>query len=325
MSEVREETMKGAKYAGRGATMMRLVKIGFGLLFMTSGVVLAQEADDHADLIVAREVVYASADGYDLTLDIARPRGLSAPVPAIVHIHGGGWRGGKKNINEAEYYAMAGFVGVSINYRLSGVAIFPAGVQDCKAAIRWLRANAAEYRIDADRIGVIGGSAGGHLAALLGTSGGDPYLEGNLGNAEYSSRVQCVVDHWGPTDFLRMDDVPGRIVHLGPDSPEAQWLGGQITGLEEQVKRANPITYIDAADPPVLIVHGEKDPTVIINQSELLYAALQRAGVETEFVRVRNAAHGLKPVPEDALISPARDEIRAMELAWFRRVLNFRK
>ena len=184
-----------------------------------------------------------------------------------------------------------------------------------------MRANAAKYGVDPDHIGVIGGSAGGHLCALLGTSGGDPYLEGNLGNLDYSSRVQCVIDQWGPTDFLRMDDVPGSIHHLGPRSPEALWIGGQITEHKDLVRRANPITYIDAKDPPILIIHGEEDHTVIINQSELLYDALKKAGVVTKFVRVKNGGHGLRPTPEGAQITPSPADLTKLRDQWFKQHL----
>jgi len=131
---------------------------------------------DHVTL--EKDIVYLVAGDYEVALDIAVPKGLTKPVPAVVHIHGGGFWGGSKSARHAVRYAEAGFIGVSINYRLSGVAPFPAAVQDCKAAIRWLRANAEKYQIDADHIGVWGTSTGGHLAAILGTSGGDPYLEG---------------------------------------------------------------------------------------------------------------------------------------------------
>jgi acetyl esterase/lipase len=283
----------------------------------------AQDTKIPDNITVQEIIVYASVNGYDLTLDLASPKNLAKAVPAIVHIHGGGWQSGRKNLQQAVSYAREGFVAVSIDYRLSGVAKFPAGVHDCKAAIRWVRANAKKYLINPDQIGVVGSSAGGHLSVLLGTSGGDPYLEGNLGNNQFSSTVQCVVDKWGPTDFLRMDDVPGNILHLGPDSPEARWIGGQITQHPDLVKKANPITYIDSNDPPILIIHGEADPTVIINQSELLYEALQGAGIETKFIRVKNAGHGLRPIPQEATISPSRENVWSMEIEWFKRILKF--
>jgi len=300
-------------------------KIVIPTAFMLALSAVAEAQDPPAvppGYLLERNVVYANADGFELLLDIAYPKQTEPRRPAVVQIHGGGWRNGSKSSVAALSYARMGYVGVSINYRLSGDAPFPAGVHDCKAAIRWVRANASKYGIEADHIGVIGGSAGGHLVALLGTSGGDSYLEGDLGNLEHSSRVQCVIDEWGPTDFLRMDDASGRINHRGPNSPESLWIGGQITKLPEQVKRANPITYVDAKDPPVLLIHGEEDRTVIINQSELFYAALQAADVESEFVRVKNGGHGLKPTPPDSEISPSREELSKLREDWFRRHLG---
>jgi acetyl esterase/lipase len=274
------------------------------------------------NITVEQDVVFMNARDYPLTLDIAVPKGLTRPVPAVVHIHGGGFRNGSKSARHAVRYANEGFIGVSINYRLSGVAPFPAGVQDCKAAIRWLRANADKYHIDPDHIGIWGTSAGGHLVAILGTSGGDQYLEGYGGNADFSSDVQAVVDHYGPTDFMKMDGPKHRMKHLVPDSPESLWLGGLITELPDMVRRANPITYVDTNDPPMLIMHGEEDNTVIFNQSELLYAALKKAGAVTKFVPVANAGHGYRPTPEGATIAPSRPEIDAMELEWFRKYLK---
>jgi acetyl esterase/lipase len=160
------------------------------------------------DIQLDRDIVYATMDGHELKLDIAYPKNIKAKIPAIVYIHGGGWVLGDKSPNEAITYAKNGFVGIAIQYRLSGVAKFPAAVQDCKAAIRWVRANAKRYGIDPDKIGVIGESAGGHLVALLGTSGGDPYLEGNGPYSEYSSKVQAVVDNFGPIDLAAQKDTP---------------------------------------------------------------------------------------------------------------------
>lgn len=269
------------------------------------------------NVTLEKDIVYLEAGDYPVTLDIAMPKGLEKPVPAVVHVHGGGFAGGASSPRQAVRYAAEGFIGVSINYRLSGVAPFPAAVQDCKAAIRWLRANAEKYHIDPDQIGIWGTSAGGHLVAIVGTSGGDQYLEGYGGNAEFSSDVQAVVDHYGPTDFLKME---GN--HLEANSPESRFLGGKITGLPDQVRRADPITYVDKNDPPMLIMHGKDDKTVIFNQSELLYAALQKAGVITKFVPVSNAGHGYRPTPRGATIAPGRPEIDKMELEWFRKYLK---
>ncbi|HUU26791.1 MAG TPA: alpha/beta hydrolase [archaeon] len=281
----------------------------------------ADKIEKFDGITLERDIVFGNADGYELKLDIAYATDSDSAAPAIVHIHGGAWRTGRKSADRALGFARAGFVGVSINYRLSGVAQFPAGVYDCKRAIRWVRANAARYGIDPERIGIVGESAGGHLVALLGTSGGCRYLEGYGGDLEYSSSVQSVVDHYGPVDFLRMEDKPGRMRHLTEDSPESLWLGQKVTEVPELVRMANPITYIDAGDPPMLLIHGENDGIVIIEQSEYLYEALRKAGVECEFIRVANADHGYPPNPKDAVVSPSREEIRKKEIEWFKRTL----
>jgi len=277
------------------------------------------------NIAVEMDVVYATIDGRELKLDIAVPRILAAPAPAVVDIQGGAWRRSQNSAEDAKFWAGYGFVGVSIAHRTSDVAVFPAAIHDCKAAIRWLRANAQKYSIDPDRIGVTGFSSGGNLAALLGTSGGDEYLEGTEGNLDHSSRVQAVVDHFGPTDFIKMNDgqqVAGTIDHFAPDSPESLYLGGPLKERSEPARRANPLTYIDAGDPPTLIAHGENDRLVPFEQSEILYEALKKAGVRTEFVRVKNADHMYRPYPEGAEVSPGVNELNRMTAAWFLRWLG---
>jgi acetyl esterase/lipase len=276
------------------------------------------------DIVVYEDIVYATPDGHELKLDIAVPKHLRAPAPAIVDIPGGSWRVVKNSIDDAVFYAKYGFVGVSITHRTSDIAIFPAAVHDCKAVIRWLRVHAEEYSLDPDKIGVTGFSSGGHLAALLGTSGGDSFLEGKGDYLDYSSSVQAVVDHFGPTNFLKMNDseLPDRIDHFAKNSPESLFLGGPLREKTELAHLANPINYIDPEDPPVLIGHGEKDGLVIINQSELLYEALKKAGVTTEFVRVKNADHMYRPYKWDAEISPTIDEMNRMTIEWFQKWLG---
>lgn len=273
---------------------------------------------------VEKDVVYAIVDGHKLTLDIASPDNLIEPAPAIVDIPGGAWRNVRKSAGDAIWYAQQGFIGVSITHPTSDIAVFPAAVHDCKTVIRWLRANARKYNVNPDKIGVTGFSSGGHLATLLGTSGGDPYLEGEGGYPEFSSHVQAVVDHFGPIDFLRMNDFrfADFIDHFDAKSPESLFLGGPIKEKPELVKLANPITYIDPQDPPIWIGHGEKDGMVIINQSELLYDALKKAGVETEFVRVKNADHMYRPNPAGSTVSPSVEELNRMGIDWFKKWLG---
>jgi len=276
------------------------------------------------DITIYRDVVYAVVDGHELKLDIAVPKYLKAPAPAIVDIPGGAWQVVNKSPEDALFYAKYGFIGVSITHRTSDIAIFPAAVHDCKAAIRWLRAQAKEYMTDPDKIGVTGFSSGGHLAVLLGTSGGDSFLEGKGDYPDYSSSVQAVVDHFGPTDFLKMNEseLSDRIDHFAENSPESLFLGGPLREKADLARLANPMSYIDPKDPPVFIGHGEMDGMVIIHQSELLYEALKKAGVPTEFVRVKNADHMYRPYKWDAEVSPTVEEMNRLTIEWFQKWLG---
>jgi acetyl esterase/lipase len=187
-----------------------------------------------------------------------------------------------------------------VGYRLSGEAVWPAQIHDCKAAIRWIRAHAKEHGLDPERIGVWGSSAGGHLVAMLGTSGGAESLEGILGDhRDQSSRVGCVADYFGPSDLLTIGDHESSIDHNAADSPEAQLIGGAVQKSKDAARAASPITYVSEDDPPFLIVHGTADMTVPFAQSEILAAALKKAGVEVTMVAVDGAGHGFKtPEPD---------------------------
>ena len=241
-----------------------------------------------------RDLVYARAPERELKLDLYLPPSGGA-TPLVVWIHGGAWRGGSKDRCPALPLVARGYAVASISYRLSGEAKFPAQIHDVKSAVRWLRANAARFRLDPDRVAAWGPSAGGHLAALLGTSGGAADLEGDLGNPDHSSRIQAVVNYFGPTDFLRMNDFPSKIDHDAPDSPESQLIGGEIQEDKEKAARANSITYVTPGDPPFLIVHGGQDPLVPPNQSELLERALRQAGVPVTLRVLEGAGHGGPP------------------------------
>lgn len=219
-------------------------------------------------------------------LDLYLPAG-DGPFPVLVWVHGGGWQAGSKDRCPAVPLVGRGYAVVSINYRLSQHARFPAQIEDCKAAVRWLRAQAGKYHLDKDRFGAWGASAGGHLVALLGTSGGAKDLEGKGAGPEESSRVQAVVDWFGPTDLTRM-----RGGHDRPNSPEAKLLGGPVQENKALAAKANPVAYVSHDSPPFLIMHGDKDRTVPFSQSQLLAEALIRAGVEVDFVPVPGAGHG---------------------------------
>jgi acetyl esterase/lipase len=221
-------------------------------------------------------------------LDLYIPEKADGPLPVIIWVHGGAWlTGSKEGGGPALPFVGKGYAVASINYRLSQHARFPAQIEDCKAAIRWLRANASTYNLDPNRFGAWGASAGGHLVALLGTSGDVKDLEGDDGTPDPSSRVQAVVDWFGPTDFTKMGGSHDR-----PDSPEAKLLGGPVQENKDKAARANPITYVSKDDPPFLIMHGDKDTTVPFGQSELLLEALKKAGVDSTLRPVRGAGHG---------------------------------
>jgi acetyl esterase/lipase len=228
-------------------------------------------------------------------LDIYTPKG-DGPFPLIIWVHGGGWQGGSKNGgNPALRLLEKGFAVAAINYRLSSHAVFPAQINDCKAAVRFLRANAKKFNIDPDQFGVWGSSAGGHLVALLGTSGDVKEFEGNGLNKETSSSVQAVCDFFGPTDLLKMNEqatVKGPIDHDSPNSPESKLIGGAIQENKERAKKANPLEYINKSNPPFLIVHGDKDPLVPVKQSVILYEALKKANVDSTLIVVPGAGHG---------------------------------
>lgn len=233
-----------------------------------------------------------------------------APRPLVIWIHGGGWQSGSKDMfrNTPRPQALIdrGFMVAAINYRLSGDAIFPAQIHDCKAAVRFLRANAAAYGIDPRFIGVWGSSAGGHLVALLGTTGDVADAEGAVGpHDDALSRVQSVADHFGPTDFF---NVPNW--HLGPATAEAALLGFSLGDVQANVNNpawadrvalarlAGPVTHASADDPPFIIAHGTADTTVDPLHSDLMHAALQAVGVPSTLRIVPGAGHSL-PRSED--------------------------
>jgi acetyl esterase/lipase len=220
-------------------------------------------------------------------LDVYLPDAGEGPFPVIVSLHGGAFMGGDKADLQLLPFLEGltrGYGVVAANYRLSGEAIFPALVHDAKAAVRWIRGHAREHRLDGQRIAAWGASAGGYLALMLGTSHGISELEDlSLGNAGRPANVQAVVDWFGPSDFLKMDEqleacglppLEGQS-HSGPQSPESLLLGRQITEIPEWVRAANPGSYIRADAPPFLIQHGTRDAVVPAQQSVDLAARLR--------------------------------------------------
>ncbi len=249
-------------------------------------------------------VPYASTSASQV-LDLWLPPNATAATPLIVYIHGGAFKGGDKGMVASKVQPLldAGYAVASLNYRLSGEAVFPAGVQDVKAAVRWLRANAATYNLDPARFATWGESAGAHLASMIGTSGDQTTLldDPSLGNANVSSAVQAVVHWYGPTDFLQMDAQAASgggcttpQVHDPADSPESAWVGGALQTVPEVVAQANPITYIATATklPAFSIAHGDADCNVPYQQSQILADALTAAGAEPELTILPGASHG---------------------------------
>jgi acetyl esterase/lipase len=241
---------------------------------------------------VHRDLPYVTDGHQRHKLDLYLPQ-TGQNWPLIVWVHGGAFRMGSKEGKVPLSYLAEGYALASINYRLSQHALFPAQIQDCKTAVRWLRANAGRFSFDPQRIGAWGESAGGHLVAMLGTTGDTNEFDVG-GNLHLSSRVDAVVDYFGPTDFLQMDDhrLPDGQIHDTPDSPESELVGGPIQENKERVARANPITYVTPGAAPFLIVHGEADPLVPHHQSQLLEKALKRAGVPVLLYTVKGAGHG---------------------------------
>jgi acetyl esterase/lipase len=238
-------------------------------------------------LVTIEDVRYGTGGGVPLLLDILRPEPRpAAPMPVVVEVHGGAWMEGEKDAARNRLFAEHGFFTASVDYRLSGVAPFPAQIHDVKAAIRWLRAHAGEHGLDPGRIGVWGHSAGGHLSALLGTSHGVPELEGEGGSRGFSSRVQAVVDISGPTDALH-----GWEGYDLADSVYAQLFWGPMADRLDLVRSADPRTYLREDAPPFLIIHGDRDETVPINHAEVLYEALTARGVEAMFLRIEGGDH----------------------------------
>ena len=214
--------------------------------------------------------------------------------PLIIWIHGGAWRAGSKDRCPARFLLEHGFAVASINYRLSQHAVFPAQIQDCKAAITWLRSHAKDYNIDQNKFGVWGSSAGGHLSALVGTSANVKSLEPK-GVRENQTRVQAVCDWFGPTDILKMNEQAGDkgvLDHDAPHSPESRLIGKPIQENKKLASKVNPITYLSKDDPPFLIMHGDRDYLVPIQQSQLLHDAMKKMDLSSKLVVIKGKGHG---------------------------------
>lgn len=270
------------------------------LVLLSTSTLFAEDAPQQPPLVEVKtelDVEYIPGGGKMQSFDIYYPVKSEKPLPLIVLVHGGGWRGGDKGggcplIPQTQ----RGYVIACINYRFSNQAIFPAQIQDCQAAIRFFRANAKKYNIDPDHIGVWGDSAGGHLVALLGTAGGSKAFPAIGGNEEQSDRVQAVIDWYGPTDFINFaaQEVPplDELHSTVANSPISELFGGPVTEHLELARSASPINYVSKDSAPILIEHGDKDSLVPIAQSIDFAAALKQAGADVTFHNIKDAGHG---------------------------------
>jgi acetyl esterase/lipase len=236
-------------------------------------------------VLVYKDLSYV-LNGQELQkLDLYVPESSETPLPLIVWIHGGGWKGGSKDYCPPLVWSRKGYAVASVNYRLSQVAKFPAQIEDCKAAVRWLRDHAKKYRIDPDHVAAWGGSAGGHLASLVGTAG--DVAEWEEGHQASSSQVQAVIDWYG-----RADLTPVSKDSTYANSPSASLLGGSGSGVAELAREASPIWHVSQDDPPFLIMHGDMDKVVPVQQSRAFAEALRKAGVKVNLVVLKGAGHG---------------------------------
>jgi acetyl esterase/lipase len=282
-----------------GSNMMVSRRLAiFGLLIACSANCFAAEAAPKGTK-VERDIRYVPDGDASQLLDLYLPEKKSdKPLPLIVWIHGGGWMGGSKSGCPAAGFVNQGFAAASVEYRFSQKAKFPAQIQDCQAAIRWLRANSKKYNIDPDHIGVWGDSAGGHLVALLGTSGGKNAFAKIGGNNEQSDRVQAVCDWYGPADFSSVikqadEDKNARNIFKfnTPKDPYSELIGVHLND-KEKADAVSPVHYVSKDCPPFLIMHGTHDTLVPFAQSLELEAALKKDGVDVILQKFPGAGHG---------------------------------
>lgn len=228
--------------------------------------------------------------GERVAMDIFRPAGSTGAHPAVLAIHGGGFRAGKRESYDklCQTLAQRGYVAITVTYRLAPAYPFPAAVLDCKTAVRWLRANAAKYHVDPARIGVTGGSAGGHLAQFLGVTAGVKAFEGE-GNLDQSSAVSCVVNFYGPSDLTKSYDKSVDAAEVLP-----LFFGGNLETKRREHIVGSPLYWVTPEAAPTLCVHGTEDKYVAYEQATWLVDRLKASAVEAELLTLEGAGHGFK-------------------------------
>lgn len=236
-------------------------------------------------------IEYTNPDDQHLQLNLARPKAGEGPFPAVICIHGGGFRAGKRDGYDGLCIRLAerGFVAATISYRLAPRYQFPAAVHDTKAAVRWMRANCQKYHVDPNRIGVTGGSAGGHLAQFLGVTANVPQFEGTGGNPDQSSSVTCVVNVYGPSDFTKSY---GKSVDAHEVLP--LWFGGNLETKRAVHIQGSPLYWVTPNAAPTLCIHGTEDKYVAHEQAVWLVDRLKAATVEADLLTLEGAGHGFK-------------------------------
>jgi acetyl esterase/lipase len=238
---------------------------------------------------VEKDLAYGSHERNRLDLYVPKS---TTPLPLVIWIHGGGWEHGSKDGGGPSLDLLRkGFAVASINYRLSQQAVFPAQIDDCKAAVRWLRANAKDFNLDPDHFGAWGASAGGHLVALLGTTDDTAFPTRDCAK-KASSSVQAVCDWFGPTDFLHWGDLTVDSPLANRPSQISKLFGGTVPEKQDLARKASPVTYVSKTCAPFLIFHGDKDPLVPLQQSEELNDALKKAGVDSTLHVIKGGVHG---------------------------------
>jgi acetyl esterase/lipase len=270
---------------------MRCLSLNFAfVLILFTAPVRAADLAVPDGVAFERGIEYANPDNQHLQLDLAQPKDGAGPYPAILCIHGGGFRAGTRDGYDklCLSFAQRGYVAATVTYRLAPAYQFPAAVQDCKAAVRWLRANAAKYHIDPARIGVTGGSAGGHLAQFLGVTAGVKEFEGE-GNPEQSSAVACVVNQYGPSDFTKSY---GKSVDAAEVLP--LFFGGNLEQKRSEHIRGSPLYWATPDAAPTLCIHGTDDKYVAYEQAVWMVDRLKACAVEAELLTMEGAGHGFK-------------------------------
>jgi acetyl esterase/lipase len=300
--------------------LYKISLIMLGLVYMMS---LSLSAQPAKDIFIEKDIVYGHAGGVDLKFDLAKPIEGIGPFPIIVFFHGGGWQAGDKSHGHhwIQMFAKSGYVGVTVGYRFAPAFKWPSQVQDAKTAIRYLRANAEALNIDPDRIGVMGESAGGYLALMVGVTDPADDLEGDGGSPEISSGVHAVVSYFSVSDFT----LPGAKLSQEVETDVMQYYKKPLSEVladfigtqdpdDSILTKMSVITYIDKNDPPVQIFQGDTDPFVSVEQAQRLKRALEKANVPHELVLVKGGGHGWT--------GELQDKTNRQMLAFFERELK---